>query len=120
MIAPCLVQVLDAYYSSVVMRKLHERGITSFVGIHDCWMVPETVQTVVGGETKISKGLDVLKEVMFEADDEWYDGLGPVYDDLLSYLGDDGDYRKLISSARDKWERRKGKGSPPHFRAFEE
>jgi hypothetical protein len=120
MIAPCLVQALDAYYSSVVMRKLQERGITAFVGIHDCWMVPEWVQTVVDGETTIAKGLDVLKEVMSEADDEWYDGLGPVYDDLLIYLGNHDEYGPFIRCARDKWEHRHGKGNPPHFLYAEE
>lgn len=113
MIAPCLVHVLDSFYSTLVMEKLAERGITDFVGIHDCWMIPQRVS--VSG--KICSGLEVLHEVMDETAAEWYAGLGPVYQDLIRYLGDDPKYKDLVWNAYNKWKERVAKGHPIKFKA---
>lgn len=94
MLAPCLVHLLDAYYSSLVMEALASEGITVFVGIHDCWLVPEN-QT------------DVLKKVMEEAAKKWYLGLEPIYEILLNYLDRNRKYKPLVEAAYSKWKRRK-------------
>jgi len=113
MIAPCLVHVLDSYYSTLVMEKLAKRGITDIVGIHDCWMVPQRVS--ISGE--ICDGLDVLHQAMDEASVEWYAGLGSVYQDLIRYLGDDAQFGNLIMTAYHKWQERVSKGYKPVFKA---
>jgi hypothetical protein len=114
MIAPCLVHMLDAYFSSLVMERLAARGIRAFAGIHDCWMVPERV--IVGND--IQRGLDVLEEVITEAGEEWYTGLGPVYDDLLRYLGSDQEFGDMFRLAKEKWEMRVRDSYSPPFLAL--
>lgn len=82
MVAPCLVHMLDAYYSSLVMDKLIERKITPFVAIHDCWLVPEKVIR----DSKTKRGIEELNEVLDEAAFEWYKGLKRVYKEIEDYL----------------------------------
>ena len=107
-----MVHMLDAYYSSLVMQGIHDRGITDFVGIHDCWLVPEKVS--VGGLER--KGIDILREAIEKADHEWYMGLEPVYKDLLRYLGDDPRFSGSIQSAYTKWKHRVKDGDHPRFK----
>jgi hypothetical protein len=102
MVTPCLVKVLDAYYSSLVMERLAERGISSFVGIHDCWLVPEKVEI----EGTIRNGSDILEQVKDEVAGEWYKGLGCVYEDLLVYLDRDKEFGPFIRSAQARWRER--------------
>jgi len=85
MAAPCLVHSLDAYFASIVIERLHKLGVTAFASIHDCWYVPETIR-VAGVERA---GIDVLAEVLQDAAREWFEGLGPVFEDLIRYLGKD-------------------------------
>ena len=44
MIAPCVTHLQDAFFSYLVMTRLAERGVHSFVGIHDQWLVPAEVR----------------------------------------------------------------------------
>ncbi len=113
MIAPCLVHMLDAYYSSLVMKKLADSGVTNFVGIHDCWLVPEVL--IVNGEMCV--GHEVLYKVMVEAAGEWYVGVGPIYKDLLRYLKRDKKFGNFIRNAQQKWEYRVNNGYKPLFLA---
>jgi len=114
MIAPCLIQMLDAYYSTLVMEKLAKRGVTDFVGIHDCWLVPEKV--CVNG--KICDGDDVLHTVMNEAAGEWYEGLGSIYEDLLRGLEPGQKFVRFMQAAKKKWQKRVKQGhKPPVFLA---
>ena len=113
MVSPCLVHLLDAYYSSLVMERLAEQGVGDFVGIHDCWLVPERVS--VNGE--ILDGRALLKEAMREAAREWYKGLGPIYERLLGYLRKDEEYSAFVRNARDKWATRVKDGFPVLFLA---
>lgn len=111
MIAPCLVHMLDAYYSSLVMKRLADFGVTDFVGIHDCWLVPETV--IVNG--KSCTGHEILQRAMEEVEAEWYIGLRPVYKDLLRYLKRDKKFGNFIREAQQKWEYRVKNGYNPKF-----
>lgn len=113
LVAPCLIQMLDAYYSTLVMELLAKRGVTDFVGIHDCWLVPENVYL----DDASHSGDDVLRSVMSEATSEWFAGLGPIYDGLLQYLPSGQKYSYLIRTAKKKWEKRVKEGSPPVFLA---
>ena len=76
MFAPCLVHTLDAYYSALVMERLADRGITDFVAIHDCWLIPEWVSD----RNQTRRGMDVIEEVFKDLASEWYNGIGPVYE----------------------------------------
>lgn len=118
MAAPCLVHVLDAYYSSLVMSRLVSRGVDCFVGIHDCWLVPESK-------------IDVLKEAMDHAGRDWYEGIEPVYEALLCHLKTDDEDDKTasgkgkketkeaylsVSLAQEKWKQRMIQDWRPRFR----
>jgi len=111
MIAPCLIHMLDAYYSTLVMKKLAACGITEFVGIHDCWLVPETVMV----DGNIEKGLVALRKALKEAAAEWYRGLGPIYKRLHYYLSKEDKYRPWIENAEARWTERKNAGYAPVF-----
>jgi hypothetical protein len=117
--APCLVHFLDAYYSSLVMKELVSEGIECFVGIHDCWLVPES-------------RIDVLEKAMHKAARAWYFGLGPMYERLLLYLEKDGNKSKdrepqesrkqvttydAVCDAFSKWNKRISGKWWPRFRA---
>lgn len=104
MIMPCLVQMLDAFYSGLVMSELHRHGCRTFVGIHDCWLVPKNK-------------LSVLERAMRAASEKWYAGLEPVYEDLLKYLEHNRKYAALIESARRLWNQRVAEGYRPAFKA---
>jgi len=116
MAAPCLVHALDSYYSSLVMRRLVSCGVQCFVGIHDCWLVPQSQ-------------IEILKDALEWAADNWYAGLEPVYEALLLCLepsesicadneahGDSEAYDK-VHAAYQAWKRRMSSGWRPRFRA---
>ena len=111
MIAPCLIHMLDAFYSTLVMDKLAKHKIANFVGIHDCWLVPETV--VVDGEPCDGRG--ELEKVMQEAAREWYQGLAPVYGRLRYYLKGHNKFEPLIDAAETLWKKRISEGYTPPF-----
>lgn len=119
MIAPCLVHILDAYYSTLVMEQLTERGLTTFVGIHDCWLVPERVR--VNGV--LIDGLELLREVIVQVAGQWYRGLGSVYKELLDYLSQGEEsvkvksYIECIRTAQEKWQARVAANYQPAFLA---
>jgi hypothetical protein len=113
MLAPCFVHMLDAFYSTIVMEKLAEHGIKNFVGIHDCWLVPETV--LCNG--KECHGLDILRQVMRDAAAEWYQGLEPAYEALLGYVQGHAKFERLINDAYDHWKQRVSGGYVPPFLA---
>jgi hypothetical protein len=113
MIAPCLVHMLDAFYSSLVMKKLADRKIEDIVGIHDCWLVPERIRI----DGKIENGANILLEVMKEASEEWYRGLAPFYIVLRFYLTDHPQYGPWIQKAYDLWKGRVEKKYVPLFLA---
>jgi hypothetical protein len=71
-IAPCVIQLLDAFYSSLVMQRLWRSEVRNFVAIHDCWLVPERVKR----GRKIRSGEEVLSRALQSAAAEWYRGLG--------------------------------------------
>lgn len=112
-IAPCLVHMLDAYYSSLVMEKLVGCGVLNFVGIHDCWLV----STQVRANGTIQEGTNVLAGVMKQAAAEWYVGLGSVYEDLLRYLSGNQEFEDFIREAQSEWQRRVKAGNRPVFLA---
>jgi hypothetical protein len=113
MIAPCLVHMLDAFFSSLVMEKLVDKGVTNFVGIHDCWMVPRRIHT----KGAIYSGETILREAMEEVAEEWYLGLGIIYKDLLKYLKDDSGFSEFVHDAQEKWKKRVEEGYRPAFLA---
>jgi hypothetical protein len=110
-IAPCLIHLLDAFYSSLVMQRLSRSGIENFVGIHDCWLVPERVNK--GG--KILRGEEVLSRAMKSAAAEWYRGLDCVYRSLRRSLAGDKKYGPWIKKIHHKWKARVRSGYAPVF-----
>jgi hypothetical protein len=105
-IAPCLIQLLDAYYSALVMTKLRKFGVKTFVGIHDCWLVPQDK-------------LDVLNKAMKDAAHDWYRGLNSIYNDLAPYCRFDRRLRDFLGHARRVWKQRIRSGQLPAFRSKE-
>jgi hypothetical protein len=50
-IPPCLIQMLDAFFSGLVVTGLHAEGVGDVVAVHDGWFVPETFQAAPDGPT---------------------------------------------------------------------
>jgi hypothetical protein len=111
MTAPCLVHMLDAYFSTLVMQQLARRGARNFVGIHDCWYVPERIKS----NGCILEGEKVLQSAIDDAAAEWYRGLGPVYDRLLVCVAGNDRFERLIKDARRRWQERRDAGYIPRF-----
>jgi hypothetical protein len=112
-VAPCLVHMLDAYFAGLVIERLAAHGVRDFVSIHDCWLVPAGVKTNEGPK----QGRDVLADCIRDAGAEWLKGLGPVYDRLVAYLGDDPGYGDFVRAIKAKWEDRVRRESWPVFAA---
>ncbi len=114
MVAPCLVQMLDAYFSSLMIERLVEQGVDNVVGIHDCWHVPVLFQAEEGGP--LLSGREALDRATREAGAAWLEGLGPVYHDLIRYLGDtqDGTWFRALKA---KWKARVDRRDWPRFAA---
>jgi hypothetical protein len=114
MIAPCLVHMLDAYFSSLVMKRLAESEVRDFIGIHDCWLIPSgTWRNTDDG--RLVDQLGLLEAIIEDAAVEWFHGLGCVYDNLIEYLGSDSNYGAFVRTAKDTWKTRKQAGCRPHF-----
>jgi hypothetical protein len=87
-IAPCTIHRTDGLFSSLVMKKLTDRGV-AVIGLHDAWCVGEWVPDGKGGQIP---GEDLLRQVIEEVGEEWLTSLGPIYDFLDKYLlQDDSD-----------------------------
>lgn len=128
MLPPCFVHMLDAYYSSLMMERLAQRGVTNFVAIHDCWLVPEFVMDKGRdgrGEDVLAKGGEVIRRVFQDVAQEWYRGLEPAYLALLQHLKEPEPsssenrnhkaHRKFIEKAYERWKQRKEEGYVPKF-----
>jgi hypothetical protein len=102
MVAPCLVHRLDAFFAGLVIERLAAHGVSDVVSLHDCWLVP-------------AGALPALEVAIADAGQEWLRGLGPVYDRLLHYLGDDPDYGPFVREIRDQWVERVRQERWPQF-----
>lgn len=103
-VAPCVIHLLDAYYSAVVMTNLRKLGVKTLVGIHDCWLVPEH-QT------------GLLEKAMQRAAREWYRGLRSIFRDLRRYARYSRRLTTFVRGAHRCWRRRLRTGKLPEFRA---
>lgn len=110
---PCLVHMLDACYSSLVMKELLENDVKTFVGIHDCWLVP------------LGK-INELENAMEDAAAQWDKRLGIVYNELLELFDTRGkkgkekeedEHYKLVKEAYENWSKRQETGEKFKFRA---
>lgn len=94
MVLPCLVHMLDAYYSSLVMSALNKAKYRDLIGIHDCWLLPDT-----------AGALDVIRLAQIFAGDAWLRGLERVYDDLILHLAGTK-YENWMQTVRSRWKER--------------
>jgi hypothetical protein len=137
MVAPCLVHMLDAFYSALVMEELNARGAKQFIAVHDAWFVPTLIvpPNVVmeepadpddrfGGALIIPPdgrplqfGPKVLEAALRAAGERWLRGLGPVYNRLCELLRPHPDFGPMIRAAREKWEDRVNRQDWPKFAA---
>jgi len=90
-IAPMSVHMLDAYFSSLVIEGLLNRGVRDVVGIHDNWHVPAHFVAEEGGP--LVSGERALADAIKDAGPEWLQGLGSFYREFIAYLGDTEDGR---------------------------
>lgn len=102
-IAPCLTHMLDAAFAGFVIRKLNELGVPDVVSIHDAFYVAEEA------EPRLHKAVE-------SAGEPWLRALGPVYDDLERYLGQDAKYGPWIKKLRQQWTERVARADWPVFR----
>jgi hypothetical protein len=96
MIPPCLVHMMDAFYSSLVMSVLAQVGYRDLVGIHDCWLLPDTAGAQ--GVIQIAQGR--------VTGEPWLRGLECIYDDLIGYLTGT-QYERWMRRIKSRWEKRK-------------
>jgi hypothetical protein len=89
-IAPCLTHMLDAAFAGFVIKNLNDLGVRDVVSIHDAFIVPEDA------EPKLHKAVESAGEL-------WLRTLGPVYDDLERYLGQDAKYGPWVRKLRQDW-----------------
>jgi hypothetical protein len=117
--APCLIHMLDALFSSLVIEGIHAAGIRDFVAIHDGWWVPETFLPLPLDEDEatpdICSGDDALLTAINLAGKPWLNLLGGIYEALEGYLGQDPLYVPFIRDMRTKWQTRLNSGKPPSF-----
>jgi hypothetical protein len=119
MIGPCLVHMLDASFSALVMSTLKERKVHDFVGIHDAWLVPERVKCVPrsgSGRREIRKGEEVLREVIEDVAPEWYSRLDCVYRALQRWDPRE-EYGDFLTTIAARYQERRMAGHVPRFHA---
>ena len=127
-LAPSLVHMLDASLSAHLLDRLPSMGVTNFVALHDCWLIPDGMSERVPGSFWLRrKTLSTLSEVIQNTaptsiavrsmTTEWFLSLEVVYDRLVTYLGGDPEYGPFVRRIRDKWVDRKDANDYPHFAA---
>lgn len=104
-VTPCVTHMLDAYFSSLVLEGLQAAGIDGVVALHDAWLVPEIV-TDPSDPLAVASGTAVLRGVIEAAGEPWLRGLGGVYDQLVSDLGDDPTFGPFVREIRERWQGR--------------
>jgi len=105
-IAPCLTQLVDSFFCSLVIERLAAHGIQNFVAVHDCFMIPTDP--------------NVLREIFDDAAQEWLSGLGPIYEKLWQHLGQDPEFKDFVQEMRRQWRARLARKDWPVFRAGED
>jgi hypothetical protein len=113
-IAPMTVHMLDAYFSSLVIEGLLKRGVRDVVGIHDAWHVPALF--VVKEGSPLLQGEQVLEAAISDTGQAWLQGLGSIYQEFISYLGDTDDGR-WFQQLEAHWQARVALEKWPHFTA---
>jgi len=108
-VAPCLTHMLDAYFSSLVLKNLQAARVTNVVALHDAWLVPETLP-VRGEATAVLAGNSVLKRAIEDAGEPWLIGLHGIYDQLVSDLGDDPTFGQFVHDIGESWRKRVAAG----------
>jgi hypothetical protein len=102
-IAPCLTHMLDSAFAGFVIRRLNELGVRDVVSIHDAFLVAEEAEPL-------------LRRAVKDASRPWLECLGPVYDDLTRYLGQDVTYGDWVRRLRQQWADRVARHDWPEFR----
>jgi hypothetical protein len=104
-VTPCLTHTLDAFFSGLVLEGLQAAGVTDVVALHDAWLVPEIV-TDPSDAQAVVRGGAVLQGVIEAAGERWLQGLGSVYEQLVSDLGDDPTFGPFVRGIRARWRHR--------------
>jgi len=123
-IAPRLIHMLDAALNGHVVgyvEALAPQGTTiTFVATHDAWSVSKgaTALVEVGdvswpplpnsrpAHETFETDEEFLEAVVDSAARDWFRSLGPVYDDLIRYLGDDEEFGPFVHEIKARWQRR--------------
>ncbi len=100
LLGPCWVHMADSYYLSLVVTRLAAGGVQAFGTVHDCLTVPAQI---LARDGSVAPGLQVLKREMDVAAAEWFRGLGPMYADLIRYLGEDDTIIPKPKGWRGEW-----------------
>jgi hypothetical protein len=119
-LAPDFTQMLDAFFSSLVLEGLYAAHVPNVIALHDAWQVPDTYsghpEPDSPGQAAIS-GSAVLERVIEEVGKEWLLGLEDIYDRLIGYLGNDLTFGPFVHGIKARWRERVVAGRWPCFLA---
>jgi hypothetical protein len=102
---PYIVHMLDAALSGLVLELLEGDGLP-YLALHDAWYmagVGETEHSIFTDEL-VGSPLWTRVQIALVA---WDRSLGPVYDTLIRYLGDDPEFRDWAYEIKARWIERK-------------
>jgi hypothetical protein len=102
-VAPRLIHMLDAALNGELVGYAEaaapdDTAIT-FVATHDAWAIGRNEPS--DSETDE----EFLGNLLYNAARDWFRSLGPVYDDLIRYLGNDPEFGTFVHEIKDKWRR---------------
>ena len=80
-VAPCLIHMLDAYFSALVLEYLAGRGVTEIIAVHDGWFIPASVEAGLYDDDGVPlSGAQVLSHAITHVGAEWLSGVGRIPD----------------------------------------
>ena len=113
-ISPCFTHGLDATFSSLVIEKLRQAGITDVVALHDAWLLPDTLP-IPDDPKAVLDGRAALGHAISAAGEPWLLSLKGVYDQLIVLLGDDPTFGDFVRKIQNSWRERVEAENWPKF-----
>jgi hypothetical protein len=80
-VAPCLIHMMDAYFSALVLEYLTGRGVTEIIAVHDGWFVAASVEAGLYDDDGVPlSGGQLLAHSITYVGAEWLSGVRRIPD----------------------------------------